>query len=84
MFDIFLLDGWILIFKVALAIHETFEEELLGLSFEEILQQFQLLPDLLHSSAEDLISLSLASDVTMSELEELEVEYRGLAKDKFS
>mmetsp|Transcript_20211 Transcript_20211/g.45813 ORF Transcript_20211/g.45813 Transcript_20211/m.45813 type:complete len:157 (+) Transcript_20211:2172-2642(+) len=48
--DIFLVEGWKIVYRVMLAILRNFEKKLLGMNFEEIMKFLRLLPQMIDGS----------------------------------
>lgn len=71
--DIFIAEGWKIIFRVAVALLKMGQKELLKLPFEEILPMIKELPT--SKSAEEIMTAALKIPLTTRELEKLQHAY---------
>lgn len=73
--DSFLLEGWKVVFRVALGLLKKHEETMLRLGFEETMGFFRTLPARIH--ADDVMKDAFAVRLRRRELDDLEDEYKA-------
>lgn len=77
--DIFLNEGWKIVFRVALALMKINQKSLLALKFEGIMEFFRDLP--MRTKTDEVLQLALKFPIKRAHLEELKEEYhRSISK----